>query len=113
MNAQAANHTEDKVRQLQRALYRAAKASAERRFHEWNRLLVPGNAERGTMNDLGKPDAGEPHVRFDEGRLETEHGLGTAAPATHRVDSAGPNATAPASYSTSHRKSPLIMHKHR
>jgi len=24
------------------------------------------------MNDLGKPDAGEPHVRFDEEALETE-----------------------------------------
>ena len=42
------------------------------------------------MKDLGKPGAGEPHARFDEGGLETEHGLGTAAPATHCVDSAGP-----------------------
>ena len=33
MNAQRANHTRDKTRQLQRALYRAAKASATRRFH--------------------------------------------------------------------------------
>jgi retron-type reverse transcriptase len=28
-----ANHTKDKTRELQRALYRAAKASATRRFH--------------------------------------------------------------------------------
>src|ERR1043165_2889353 len=28
-----ANHTRDKTRELQRALYRAAKASATRRFH--------------------------------------------------------------------------------
>src|SRR5215210_2263918 len=28
-----ANHTKDKARQLQRALYRAAKANASRRFH--------------------------------------------------------------------------------
>jgi len=40
-----------------------------------------GNAESGAMKDLGKPDEGEPHVRFDEGRLETGPGLGTAAPA--------------------------------
>jgi hypothetical protein len=40
------------------------------------------------MKDLGKPGAGEPHARFDERGLETEHGLGTAAPATNRVDSA-------------------------
>ena len=33
MNAQKANHTRDKTRQLQRALYRAAKANAKRRFH--------------------------------------------------------------------------------
>lgn len=33
MNALRANHTRDKTRQLQRALYRAAKASATRRFH--------------------------------------------------------------------------------
>jgi group II intron reverse transcriptase/maturase len=33
VNAHRANHTGDKARQLQRALYRAAKASASRRFH--------------------------------------------------------------------------------
>ncbi len=33
MNAAEANDTLDKVQALQRALYRAAKASAERRFH--------------------------------------------------------------------------------
>ena len=33
MNAQKANHTRDKTRELQQALYRAAKASAKRRFH--------------------------------------------------------------------------------
>ena len=41
-----------------------------------------GNAESGAMKDLGKPCAGEPHARFDERGLETEYGLGTAAPAT-------------------------------
>jgi len=33
VNAAMANHTRDKTRELQRALYRAAKASATRRFH--------------------------------------------------------------------------------
>jgi hypothetical protein len=33
------------------------------------------------VKGLGKPGAGEPHARFDEGRLETEPGLGTAEPA--------------------------------
>jgi hypothetical protein len=38
------------------------------------------------MKDLGKPGAGELHARFDERGLETEHGLGTAAPATTCVE---------------------------
>lgn len=42
------------------------------------------------MKDLGKPGAGELHARFDERGLETEPGLGTAAPAAVCVDSAGP-----------------------
>ena len=67
MNAHKANDILESARELQRALYRAAKAV--------------GNAESGAMKDLGKPDEGEPHVRFDEGRLETGLGLGTAAPA--------------------------------
>ncbi len=67
MNAEEANDTQDSARELQRALYRAAKAV--------------GNADSGAMKDLGKPDEGEPHVRFDEGRLETGLGLGTAVPA--------------------------------
>ena len=103
MNADKANDTVDAARQLQRALYRAAKASTTRRFHALynkvyregvstgrNRLVAQGNAESGAMKDLGKPDEGEPHVRFDEGRLETGLGLGTAAPAKKCVDSAGP-----------------------
>jgi hypothetical protein len=42
------------------------------------------------MKDLGKPGAREPHARFDEGRLETGSGLGTAEPTMQCVDSAGP-----------------------
>ena len=41
-----------------------------------------GNADSGAMKGLGKPCAGKRHARFDERGLETEHGLGTAAPAT-------------------------------
>ena len=58
MNARRANPTEDKVRDLQRALYRATKAKY-------------GSADSGAMNDLGEPGAGESHARFDEGGLET------------------------------------------
>src|SRR3954471_17894950 len=57
---------------------------------QWNRGLGTGNADSGAVNDLGKPCAGEPHARFDEGRLETESGLGSAEPAMHCMDSAGP-----------------------
>ena len=57
MNADKANHTIDPTRRLQRALYRVAKAR--------------GNADSGAVKDLGKPGAGEPHARFDEGGLET------------------------------------------
>ena len=32
-----------------------------------------------------KPDAGEPHVRFDERGVETGHGEASEAPATERV----------------------------
>jgi len=43
--------------------------------------MVSGNAESGAVKGLGKPSAGEPHARFDEGGLETEPGLGPAEPA--------------------------------
>jgi len=34
---------------------------------------------------LGKPDAGKPHVRFDEREVETEHGQASEAPADERA----------------------------
>ena len=43
--------------------------------------MVSGNADSGAVKGLGKPSAGEPHARFDEGGLETEPGLGPAEPA--------------------------------
>ena len=45
--------TPDKVQQLQRTLYRKAKENI---------------CDSQTVNNLGKPDAGNPPVRFDEGR---------------------------------------------
>jgi len=33
--------------------------------------VAQGSADSGAVKDLGKPDAGESHVRIDEGRLET------------------------------------------
>ena len=33
--------------------------------------MAQGSADSGAVKDLGKPDAGESHVRIDEGRLET------------------------------------------
>ena len=52
--------------------------------------MVQGNADSGAVKDLGKPGAGESHARFDEGRLETGSGLGSAEPTMQCVDSAGP-----------------------
>ncbi len=46
----------------------------------WPQVMIPmmvaelrrtGTAESDAMNDLGKPDAGQPQVRFDEEALET------------------------------------------
>ena len=90
------NHPTDKVRELQRRLYIAAKRQRERRFHAlydrirrsdvlleaWAR--VRGNLtscwERSDILEacmlhektIGKPYAGNPHVRFDRGPQETE-----------------------------------------
>jgi len=43
----------------------------------------PAACER--VNLLREPDAGDPHVRFDERDVETEHGLAIEAPATERA----------------------------
>ncbi len=50
-----ANDSRDKVRRLQQTLAQAAKRTS--------------NAPERVV--VGKPDEGEPHVRFDEGVLET------------------------------------------
>jgi hypothetical protein len=36
-------------------------------------------------NLVGEPDAANPHVRFDEREVETEHGTACLAPATERA----------------------------
>ena len=80
------NHPPEKVRQLQRRLYIAAKRNEERRFHAlgtwrsdvppeaWN-LGVSPKARMPHEKTIGKPDAGNPHVRFERGPQETDlHG---------------------------------------
>ena len=37
------------------------------------------------VNPVGEPDAGNPHVRFDERGVETEHGWTIEAPADERA----------------------------
>ena len=73
------------MRELQRQLCIAAKRNRERRFHAWaeriRRSDVPLEA-LGTIaileacmpheKTIGKPDAGNPHVRFERGPQETE-----------------------------------------
>ena len=79
------NHPLDKVRELQRKLYIAAKRNRERRFHAlydriwrsdvlseaWEQTAIP-EARMPHEKTIGKPYAGNPHVRFERGPQETE-----------------------------------------
>jgi hypothetical protein len=79
------NNPIEKVRELQRQLYIAAKRNEERRFHAlydefwrsdvlleaWARLANLGACMLHEKT-IGKPDAGNPHVRFERGPQETE-----------------------------------------
>jgi hypothetical protein len=79
------NNPIEKVRELQRRLYIAAKRNEERRFHAraesiwrsdvlleaWERLAYLG-ACIPHEKTIGKPDAGNSHVRFERGPQETE-----------------------------------------
>ena len=81
----------DKVRELQRKLYIAAKRNRERRFHAlfdriWRSDVLLEARERYAILEarmphektISKPDAGNSHVRFERGPQETE-------PARHRA----------------------------
>ena len=83
------NNPPEKVRELQRQLYIAAKRKEERRFHAlfriWRSDVLLEAWEYLTLEacmphekTIGKPDAGNPHVRFERGSQETE-------PARHRA----------------------------
>ena len=85
------NNPIEKVRELQRRLYIAAKRVRGRRIHARAECIwrgdVPLEAWRRYVNlearmphekTIGKPDAGNPHVRFERGPQETE-------PARHRA----------------------------
>ncbi len=85
------NNSIEKVRELQRQLYIAAKRNEERRFHAlynqiwrsdvlleaWARYAIL-EARMPHETTIGKPYAGNPHVRFERGPQETE-------PASHRA----------------------------
>jgi hypothetical protein len=60
--------TPEKVRQLQIALYRKAKAQPKYRF-----LTDDCGVASDPMNELGEPNMGNPSVRFDEGRERVGH----------------------------------------
>ena len=85
------NNPPEKVRELQRRLYIVAKCNRERRFHAlydriwrsdvlleaWDRYAIL-EACMPHEKTIGKPYAGNPHVRFERGPQETE-------PACHRA----------------------------
>ncbi len=48
-------------------------------------LCASETAQAFRMNLVRDPDAGNPHVRFDEREVETEHGKASEAPTTERV----------------------------
>ncbi len=48
-------------------------------------LCASETAHALRMNLVREPDAGKPHVRFDEREVETEYGKAREAPTTERV----------------------------
>jgi hypothetical protein len=75
----------DKVRELQRKLYMAAKRHQGRRFHAlydriyrgdvlveaWKRQSATLGVRMRREKTIGKPCAGNPHARFERGPQET------------------------------------------
>ena len=95
--------TPDRIQTLQRKLYLKAKRGSQTSGGEsrgvpipsilhlrdaWYRKSQPSTCEVAhalRKNLVREPDAGNPHVRFDEREVETEHGRDTEAPTTERV----------------------------
>ena len=89
------------IQALQRKLYLKAKHVGENRRGrvvnaDTTQLFVRGHVSRDflcasetaqafRMNLVREPDAGNPHVRFDEREVETGHGKASEAPANERV----------------------------
>ncbi len=89
------------IQTLQRKLYLKAKQVHKHRWvrvasADTTKLSVRGHGSREPlrasesvqafrMNLVREPDAGNPHVRFDEREVETEYGKASEAPATERV----------------------------
>jgi hypothetical protein len=68
-SASAEIATPEKVRKLQRALYRKAKAEPKYRFWSlYGDIMRHRMTECNAMKRPGKPDTGNPSVRFDEER---------------------------------------------
>ncbi len=89
------------IQALQRKLYLKAKYVDEHRrvrvaSADTTQLFVRDHGSRKSlsasetaqafrMNLVREPDAGNPHVRFDEREVETEHGKASEAPTIERV----------------------------
>ncbi len=79
------------IQALQRKLYLKAKHVDEHRkvrvasadtTQLSESLCASETAQAFRMNLVREPDAGNPHVRFDEREVETEHGKASEAPET-------------------------------
>ncbi len=85
------------IQALQRKLYLKAKhaderrrarvgnADTPRRTSTSQSLCASETAHALRTNLVREPDAGKPHVRFDEREVETEHGEASEAPADERA----------------------------
>ena len=85
--------TPEKIRELQRKLYRKAKQ------------VLKGESLR--MKIIGKPYSGKPNVRFDEGEMETPDRYSSKIDACIEKFKSG-SSPAPSLYSTVIRKKPCV-----
>ncbi len=95
--------TPERIQELQRKLYLKAKQEQQTSGRmSWgmsipcgvfvrdveSRQPLPGACEPAYAlrpNLIREPDAGDPHVRFDEREVETEYGAASEAPANERA----------------------------